>query len=768
MLLLSMMTSPEVPARREGRRATAEAGSASRVADSPWIRGFRPVCEAAAVAWDVPGARRRRRPSAARLETFAVGCDPTTRFRIASITKPFTATLALELLDLEAHDRASGPPTSGSATCSRTRAATTASCRRPEPGSATATTRWRRAVAELPAVRRLAGRRAGVVVREHRLLARRPRSRARAGRHDATRTRSRRHDPRARRPRVDLVRRARARGHRARGALDGPYPRARRPSGGLVSNVADLLRFGQWHLRAAATRPGCGSSHGKPTAGVYGLGLFGRARRRRRGLGPRRLVRRLPVLAPASCPTADAVFAGLTNSEPRQPRRCTTLEDAFFERRARRAAARRRARRPAARRRSTASPAPTRTATTLDGGRARARRPRRSRSTTTSYPARAIGERTFEITRATRSATASTSRSRASAASAAGSPSASRDRPAVAAGHPATADGRAPRSSPTAAPPPTRPWPRRSPLRRRDADDRAARRRPRDLLRRGERHRAQSRLLRLGAVRSRRADGARCPCGSARRSSTTRSARRRVRCPGSRPGSTRSGARTDGCRGPSSSSRRCRLARDRRRDAAGARVVPRDARAGDDDARGRARSTRPAGRLLARATCCGSPVSSPALELDPRRGRDARSTPARSRPPCSSSIGERGRGRSPPTISRRTPPTGRSRSTVALRRAPGADARPASPASRRRSRRFDPAGGADALLAALERGDDDRRAHDEHHRRRRRRQRVRADDEPRPRLGRLATGARPASEQHARRDRPRPRAASRRVPGWRA
>ena len=35
-------------------------------------------------------------------ETLLVGCDPTTRFRIASITKPFTATLALELLDLEA------------------------------------------------------------------------------------------------------------------------------------------------------------------------------------------------------------------------------------------------------------------------------------------------------------------------------------------------------------------------------------------------------------------------------------------------------------------------------------------------------------------------------------------------------------------------------------------------------------------------------------------------------------------------------------------
>src|SRR5438477_6805332 len=36
------------------------------------------------------------------IETLEIGCDPGTRFRIASITKPFTATLALELLDLEA------------------------------------------------------------------------------------------------------------------------------------------------------------------------------------------------------------------------------------------------------------------------------------------------------------------------------------------------------------------------------------------------------------------------------------------------------------------------------------------------------------------------------------------------------------------------------------------------------------------------------------------------------------------------------------------
>jgi CubicO group peptidase (beta-lactamase class C family) len=59
-----------------------------------------------------------------------------------------------------------------------------------------------------------------------------------------------------------------------REALDVPYPRARRPSGGLVSDVADLLRFGAWHLGQPPTAR-MRVAQGKPTAGVYGLGLFG-------------------------------------------------------------------------------------------------------------------------------------------------------------------------------------------------------------------------------------------------------------------------------------------------------------------------------------------------------------------------------------------------------------------------------------------------------------------------------------------------------------
>ena len=61
---------------------------------------FQAVCEAAAVAWDVP-ALAVGTSLAGDVETLGVGCDPEDTFRIASVTKPFTATLALGLLDLE-------------------------------------------------------------------------------------------------------------------------------------------------------------------------------------------------------------------------------------------------------------------------------------------------------------------------------------------------------------------------------------------------------------------------------------------------------------------------------------------------------------------------------------------------------------------------------------------------------------------------------------------------------------------------------------------
>ena len=59
-----------------------------------------------------------------------------------------------------------------------------------------------------------------------------------------------------------------------RDAVDAPYARARRPSGGLVSTVDDLLRFGEWQLAERRTEA-LRVVAGKPVGGVYGLGFFG-------------------------------------------------------------------------------------------------------------------------------------------------------------------------------------------------------------------------------------------------------------------------------------------------------------------------------------------------------------------------------------------------------------------------------------------------------------------------------------------------------------
>ena len=61
---------------------------------------FQAVCEAAAVAWDVPSLAVAIAVGD-DLETLAIGCDSRDRFRVASLTKTFTATLALDLLDVE-------------------------------------------------------------------------------------------------------------------------------------------------------------------------------------------------------------------------------------------------------------------------------------------------------------------------------------------------------------------------------------------------------------------------------------------------------------------------------------------------------------------------------------------------------------------------------------------------------------------------------------------------------------------------------------------
>jgi CubicO group peptidase (beta-lactamase class C family) len=112
-------------------------------------------------------------------------------------------------------------------------------------------------------------------------------------------------------------------------AVEGPYPRARRPSGGLVSNVHDLILFGR-HLLASKPLARMRIPLGRPTSGVYGLGLAGER------------VGDVEVWGhPGSyggfqstlllVPDKEAVLVGLTNSSFGR-RALRQIEDGFFER----------------------------------------------------------------------------------------------------------------------------------------------------------------------------------------------------------------------------------------------------------------------------------------------------------------------------------------------------------------------------------------------------------------------------------------------------
>ena len=201
--------------------------------------------EAAARAWDVPalaaGILDRRHDRGRR----AAGCEPDTLFRVASITKPLTATLARRPARSRGPDgdlarRRAGPPPPLPHERLRLRMRRSRAVRRrrrrARPGGAPS----------CPACGGSSGSSRSWSYANTRLLARRPPG-GRARRHERSRTPLADAGAAPRRPRVDLVRRAGARRHRPR-RDGGPYPRARRPSGGLVSNVPDLLRFGRWHL----------------------------------------------------------------------------------------------------------------------------------------------------------------------------------------------------------------------------------------------------------------------------------------------------------------------------------------------------------------------------------------------------------------------------------------------------------------------------------------------------------------------------------------
>ncbi len=261
---------------------------------------FQAVCEAAATAWDVPALAAGTSVGGERRDGRASAASPTTLFRVASITKPFTATLALELLDLEAATGVWPADVRVRHLLSHT-SGYDCELRRPGARSATATTRSRPSSPSCPAC-------AGSSASSRRGRTRTPATgspghlAARAGRDDV-RGCARRRASCAPRARVDVVRRAGARRHRPRRAATARTraPAARRAGSSRTSPTSSASAGGSSRSRR---RRGCASPHGKPIGGRLRARSLRRARRRRRGLGPRRLVRRLPVARSSSCPTA--------------------------------------------------------------------------------------------------------------------------------------------------------------------------------------------------------------------------------------------------------------------------------------------------------------------------------------------------------------------------------------------------------------------------------------------------------------------------------
>ncbi len=285
---------------------------------------FRGVCEAAAAAWSVPALAVGMSVGDAAFETLGLGCEPDTRFRIASVTKPLTATLALELLAVDEAVRVWPEDVRVHHLLSHTSGF---DCELPEGDQlrfGDGDDALERCVGELPGVRRFLG--AGEVwsyANTGYWL---------AGSLAAERADSTFEDALARHvlepaglaetsfAAPDLV-------GTGPDALPGPYPRSRRPSGGLTSTVSDLLRFGRWHLgrpESAQLRVVCG----KPLGGVYGLGLFGER------------VGGLDVWGHGGSyggfqssflvvPEREAVFVGLTNASTGS-KALRQIEDAFF------------------------------------------------------------------------------------------------------------------------------------------------------------------------------------------------------------------------------------------------------------------------------------------------------------------------------------------------------------------------------------------------------------------------------------------------------
>lgn len=202
-----------------------------------------------------------------RRETVAAGCSTDTRFRVASVTKPFTAALALKLVDFDASTAVWPEDVRVRHLLSHT-SGYDCECgdlaRFGDGDDALGA-----AVRELPSVRRLVGvdqvwsySNAGYWLAGW-LCA----NAAGTTYEDALAEHVLGELPATSFDEPDL-------GGTGPQAIAEPYPRARRPSGGLVSNVADLLTFAARQLGDRATDV-LRLPVAKPTAGVYGYGFDG-------------------------------------------------------------------------------------------------------------------------------------------------------------------------------------------------------------------------------------------------------------------------------------------------------------------------------------------------------------------------------------------------------------------------------------------------------------------------------------------------------------
>jgi CubicO group peptidase (beta-lactamase class C family) len=285
---------------------------------------FHGVCEAAAAEWSVPSLAVGTAVGGER-SFVTLGCERDSVFRVASITKPFTALLALGLLDLEETTGVWPADVTIRHLLSHTSGF---DCELPARDLARfgdGVGALAAMVDELPAARRLvaaeqvwsyantgywltghlAAVRAGTTYEEaiaDRVIRPFGLESTSFGEPDLAGT--------------------------GPDAEEGPYPRARRPSGGLVSTVGDILRFGE-RLLAEPGFAQMRTVQGKPIGGVYGLGLFGE---RVGGVeawghtGSYGGFQSSLLLVP----DAAAVFVGLTNSGT-GAKALHTVEDAFFE-----------------------------------------------------------------------------------------------------------------------------------------------------------------------------------------------------------------------------------------------------------------------------------------------------------------------------------------------------------------------------------------------------------------------------------------------------